>query len=59
MNFARNPSRRLGRAQPPLMRQFWLHRSVHQQRLERDGDAADDQESSSTESGEPKPDDQT
>jgi hypothetical protein len=59
MNFARNPSRRLGRAQPPLMRQFWLHRSVHQRRLERDGDAAGEQESSPTESSEPTPDDQT
>jgi hypothetical protein len=59
MNFVRNSSRRLGRAQPPLMRQFWLHRTVHQRRLERDGDAAGDQESSTTESTAPKPDDQT
>ena len=58
MNFARNPSRRLGRAQPPLMRQFWLHRAVRQQRLARDGDAGDE-ESSPTESSEPTPDDQT
>lgn len=59
MNLARNPARRLGRGQPPLMRQFWLHRSLRQRQEAGEEDGVGNTESPLTESGESAPDDQT
>jgi hypothetical protein len=55
----RNPARRLGRGQPPLMRQFWLHRSLRQRQEAGPEEGATSNESELTESGEAAPDDQT
>lgn len=59
MNLMRNPARRLGRGQPPLMRQFWLHRSLRRCQEDGEKDGVGDTETQPTESGDAVPDDQT
>lgn len=59
MNLLRNPSRRFGRGQPPLMRQFWLHRALQQRQGSGTEEGAGSNEPELTESGETAPDDQT
>ena len=58
MNLMRDPARRLGRRQPPLMRQYWLHRSLRQRQGTGEGEDVEHQ-IDPTESGEAAPDDQT
>ena len=59
MNLMRNPSRRLGRGQPQLMRQYWLHRTLQQRHYAGEGKGVASNQSEPTESGETAPDDQT
>lgn len=59
MNLMRNPARRLGRGQPPLLRHFWLHRSLRERQAAGEGEGATKYPSEPTESGEAALDDQT
>jgi hypothetical protein len=59
MNLARPSAHRPRRAQPPLLRQFWLHRALSRQRAAAAECETDKESIDPTESGEPEPDDQT
>lgn len=58
MNLLRHAPRPLGRGQPPLIRQFWLRRTL-KERPSAPGDDAQETESQLTERGDAAPDDQT